>query len=380
MKKYFLVVISMLLFFLSTSQAVGVSPTDPISSKIEQLKAKIGELQTQKNSLSNKITQFNSQIELKTLQVNTIQSNVEKLTSEIDELGGEITRLETELTKYSELVIHRIPEAYKRMTRSSIETLMLSDNISTLIRKAKYVQKMQEKDAESLFSLKKTQNNFIERKDTREKKKLMQEEMKKQLIIEERALEQQKKEKQALLDQTKNSETEYQKQLSQALAEQRAIDAAIITGAKEGVVKKGDPIALVGNTGYPGCSTGAHLHFEVRKNNQWINAEEYISGRDVTDDQSGGKSRIGSGSWDWPLDGDVVVTQRYGKTPYSWRYSYSGGIHTGIDMISNTTQVIRAPKDGTLYSSSQSCGGSSTIKIKYIDHGDGIMSFYLHVQ
>jgi len=46
----------------------------------------------------------------------------------------------------------------------------------------------------------------------------------------------------------------------------------------------------------------------------------------------------------------------------------------------STSEIIRAPRDGTLFSSSQSCGGGSMIKIKYIDHGDGITSFYLHVQ
>jgi murein DD-endopeptidase MepM/ murein hydrolase activator NlpD len=171
----------------------------------------------------------------------------------------------------------------------------------------------------------------------------------------------------------------YQSLLAQALAEKQAIDKAILEGVKVGPVKKGDPIALVGNTGYPGCSTGAHLHFEIRRSGNWVNVEEFLTAREVWDDQSQGKSRIGTGTWDWPLEGDIRVTQRFGKTPYSWRYAYSGGIHTGIDMVS-TSDVIRAPQDGTMYSSSQSCGGGSIIKIKYIEHSDGIVSFYLHVQ
>jgi hypothetical protein len=241
------------------------------------------------------------------------------------------------------------------------------------------MNRIQEENVQLLAQLKLTQNNFGERKAVREKKKTQQENLKEQKEAEQKTLERQKKEKQALLTQTKNSESVYQSLLAQALAEKNAIDQARIAGLKVGPVKKGDPIALVGNTGYPGCSTGAHLHFEIQKNGSWVNAEDYLQGRDVYDDQNGGRSRIGSGSWDWPLDGDIRVTQRFGKTPYSWRYTYSGGIHTGLDMVS-TSEVIRAPKDGTLYSSSQACGGSSIIKIKYIDHGDGVTSFYLHVQ
>jgi murein DD-endopeptidase MepM/ murein hydrolase activator NlpD len=168
--------------------------------------------------------------------------------------------------------------------------------------------------------------------------------------------------------------------LAQALAERQAIETALVDGLKIGPVKAGDPIALMGNSGYPGCSTGAHLHFEIRKNNSWVDPSIYLSNKTVIDDQNGGTWNVGSGNWSWPLSDTVRITQHFGKTPYSWRYAYSGGIHTGFDMVSDNGVVIRAPKDGTLYSSSESCGSSSTIKIKYIDHGDGLVSFYLHVQ
>ena len=135
---------------------------------------------------------------------------------------------------------------------------------------------------------------------------------------------------------------------------------------------------MVGNSGYPSCSTGAHLHFEVRQNGTWINAENYLSSKAVNDEQNG-STNLGGGSWDWPLSDPIIISQRYGITPWSWRYKYSNGIHTGIDMWSKGSDVIRAPADGILYSSSQGCG-SSIINIKYIEHENGLVSFYLHVQ
>ncbi len=163
------------------------------------------------------------------------------------------------------------------------------------------------------------------------------------------------------------------------MSEKNALEAALVSGKKVGPVKRGDSIALIGNSGYPGCSTGEHLHLEIRKNNTWVDPANYLSSRTVKDNEKGGSSTLGHGSWDWPIQDPIVLNQHFGHTPYSWRYKYSGGIHTGLDLNSNSSKIIRAPADGTLFSATQSCG-SSMINIKYIEHGDGVISFYLHVQ
>lgn len=351
-----------------------------VNKTIEELTRKISELQHEENTLSKQISLLDSQISLTTLRINTIRSAVAKLTAEIGELAGEIERLEDLLTRRTELVLRRIPESYKRKNTSQFGMLFLSSSFSDFVARVKYIATVQEKDAELLFQLKATQNNFSERKNLREDKKLEQEKLKKQLEQESASLARQKKEKQVLLDQTKNSETVYQKLLAQALAEKQAVDRALIDSVKLGPVKKGDPIAVVGNTGYPGCSTGAHLHFETRKGGTWVDPGGFLSSKRVKDDQNGGETTFGSGSWAWPLEDTIRITQYFGKTPYSWRYQYSGGIHTGYDMVSTGSNIIRAPSDGDLYSSSQACGSGSIIKIKYIDHGGGVLSFYLHVQ
>ncbi len=375
-----LLLVSLLVVFFVLPPVVFGQGTNEVDKRIGELQQKITDLQGQENTLSKQIILLNSKISLTTLRIDTTKSAIMKLSDEINELAQEIDRLELLLTKRSELVLRRIPESYKRHVVPQFGMVLLSQNISDFIFRIKYITTIQEQDAALLFQLKATQNNFSERKDLREKKKQQQETLKRQLENETAQLSQQKKDKQALLDQTRNSETVYQQLLAQALAEKLAIERALVDAVNLGHVDKGQVIALVGNTGYPGCSTGAHLHFEVRLNNAWTDPSSYLSSKTVIDDQNGGTSwTVGSGSWQWPLQDTVHITQHFGKTPWSWRYTYSGGIHTGFDMISDSSEVIRAPNEGTLYSSSQTCG-NSIIKIKYIDHGSGIISFYLHVQ
>ncbi len=377
MKKMFQAVFIVMLLSVAISRVSAESVEDKIRVYQEQ----IASLNSQANTLSKQITLLDSQVKLTTLQIEDTKRKIGVLDNEIGELTQEIGRLEDLKTKRLELVLHRIPQTYKRTNAPNFGGLLLSTNFSDFLARAKYLIQVQEEDSSLYKQLQLTQMNYNDRRDVRESKKIEQESLKKQLEKHTADLASQKKQKQALLDQTKNSEAVYQRLLAQALAEKQALERALTDSVKVGPVKKGDPIALVGNTGFPGCSTGAHLHFEVRQGGAWIDPSSRLSNKTVKDDQNGGSDwSIGSGSWNWPLSDTIRLTQHFGKTPWSWRYSYSGGIHTGFDMVSTASEVIRAPADGDLYSSSQSCGTSSVIKIKYIDYGGGLISFFLHVQ
>lgn len=350
-----------------------------IDNRINEYKQKITELQGQQKTLFSTIKYLETKTYLTEGEIRRTQLEIALLEKEIEVLSNRIGGLEVSLKRLSEILITRIQDEYKRRANEPVLLFFSSQGFGDFITKLKYMQLVQQYTQTMIHDSEEQKITYDNEKKLKEKKQDEVEALRRKLEAQRKTLQQQKAQKQSILTATKNDESKFQTLLAQALSEKNALEAALVSGKKVGPIKRGETIALVGNSGYPGCSTGEHLHFEIRKNNTWVDPENYLSSRTIKDGEKGGNPTLGRGSWDWPLQDPIVMTQHYGHTPYSWRYKYSGGLHTGFDMISNSSKVIRAPADGTLFSASQSCG-SSTINIKYIEHGDNVISFYLHVQ
>lgn len=355
MKKILL--FTLLIFFSST--LVFADTLEEKQKQIEELEKKVAQLQDQAKTLSGQIAAYDDQIQLATLKI-------EQTEDQIASLSAKIVLLEDKLQQRSALLEQQIIHTYKKGTIDPLQILFSSADVAEIVARFKYLQIVQANSRKFLHETQVVQSTYALQK------KLV-EDSKARLEASKQTLARLRAGRDNLLKRTKNSEVVYQKQLEIARLELEAIQKALASAVKEGPIKAGDPIALVGNSGYPSCSTGKHLHFEVRQGDGWVNAETYL--KNMTDKNG---VNLGSGNWDWPLRGTIEITQRYGQTPYSYRYTYSGGVHTGIDMISSD-DVIRAVTDGTLYSSKQKCG-SSDLNVKYIDHGNGLKSFYLHIQ
>jgi peptidoglycan hydrolase CwlO-like protein len=226
MKKFVIASIVLLLLVLPINIfAQSCSDQDPC--------ANIGDLQqkadcyqnvssvcrSQSDTLSSQITYMNSQIQLTTLRINSTKAKINTLLIEIDQLVNEVQRLEGVLDSRLSLLIHRVPESYKRSAVSQFGMLLFSRNITDFIKRTKYLQTVQQEDAAIVFQVKSAQNSYNESKQVREDKTKQLEQIKAELERQNRELAQQTQAKNALLSATQGNESRYQQLLEQAKAQ-----------------------------------------------------------------------------------------------------------------------------------------------------------------
>jgi septal ring factor EnvC (AmiA/AmiB activator) len=356
------------------------SHVDEVKKQIDELQQKLSEVRNQKQSLSSTINYLDTQVSLAETEINQTEAEIQLLEKQIGSLLGKIDILNTNLDKISEVLVNRISESYKANQTQPNMMLLLTNNFSDFFRTYKYLKVSQRHDREVIFSLEEARTNYDTQKQLKETKQVEVEALQKKLLTQKASLDVQKSQKQAALRITQNDEARYQTQLANAMAELNAIQSIIAGKGKEtevGSVKQGSRIASV-IPGASTCSNGGHLHFEVTNNGATQNPANYLSSKSVTWDNSPDGSFGFSGGWSWPIDDPIRITQGYGMTFYASTLRYYGGApHTGIDMI-NDNYIVKAVQDGTLYQGGIGCKGG-TLRYVRVDHGDGISTFYLHV-
>ncbi len=370
-----------------------------VKSEIERLQKQLNSLQSQERTLNNQITQFNSQIQVTQLQIVDTQQQIQQLQAEIVVLQSQVDGLEITLEKVSAVIADRAVSTYQQGELTPLKLLVTSNGFETFVTKYAYASYLQDYNKKVLLQIQENQNNINDKKIELEEKRKQIETKKKQLEALRSTLDAQKKAKETLLAVTKNDEARYAKLLEAAKSKEQTLAKLIFRDGKvsysmgiygltkQGSVSQGSRIGTMGNSGYPRCTNAAHLHFEVMEKatitndaigGDLLNPYAYLKSKSVSffqDDNSIGVQPFGAGGWDWPLR-DPVITQQFGKTPWSSRYL--GGYHSGIDMVDYNDRAIRAPASGTLYYAKVNCG--SAINIAIIDHGNGVLSDYLHLE
>lgn len=390
--------ILIIVFLLALSiKVVFAADLDEVARKISEYQKQIEVLQGEEKTLSQQISLIDNKAKVTSLKISQTEDEIIILESEIASLSGKIIRLDNSLNFLSKVLLSRVAETYKEGKKGLLDLIFSSKSFSSFVSNYRYLQTVQIHDKELLISMEQTRTSYDEQKQLKEKIQWQMEDLKKQLEVQKKQLAEQAADKKRLLADTRGKESEYQRLLALALNEQetilRLVQSSILKLSNGTGVNQGQEIAFIGNSGYPCCSTGSHLHFMVTvgcvrddsgylKNCTPVNPANYLKNISVVYD-SDVVPIVFTGDWGWPID-DPRVTQEYGMSSWARTGYYGGNPHNGIDMV-NSSYLIKAPKDGTLYRQSTTCGGCNgkccaTVNFVMLDHGNGVFSWYWHVK
>lgn len=375
MKKLLAFAITLLLLYPVTQIRAETSQTD-LERQIQEYQSKLAELSGQKQTLAQAVAVLSTQIKLTETKINATTVQLDKLGVEISDLSGRIESIDYSLDDLTKLFISRVRETYMRPSSYDTAVIAQSSGLGNILRNIEYAKKIRDYDRNLLISLEKSRLDFNTQKHTKEEKQAEIEALKKKLDRDKVALAGQVASKNQLLSETKNSETQYQKLLSQAQAELIAIQGIIAGLGKEVKVKtvgEGERVASIIQGASP-CSTGTHLHFEVTQNNARKNPFELLKSTSLNWDNTD-PAQNGTGSWNWPLNDPIRITQGYGHTAYSSRYA--GNLHTGVDMVGDNS-TVKAVQSGELYQGSMKCGSGNLLYV-HVKQADNYDTYYLHV-
>src|SRR3989338_6720114 len=378
------------LFIFSTTRIHGVSLEEcendssaNINECIDLFSQKIDELGNQKNTLASQIAQYDTQIKVTQLKISEATNTIEQLEKEIGVLGFRIGYVSESIGRLEELVKKRIVATYQQSFTSNLELILASDDFADVMLRLQYLKQVQENDKKVLASLQETRSNYANQKEEREEKQAAIEENKDKLEILGASLDAQRKDKEAFLAVTKNDEVRFQRLLSQAQAER-----AIVFGGGKDVfireVNQGETIGTIASHGAsPGCSSGAHLHFEVHKNGSVQDPNNYLQSTSVQYPNNYNAEIYGTvnpqGNLPWPINSPIQINQGFGVQKNSSFYGPAG--HQGIDMDSLSSSTVKSVQSGKLFGGSIQCGGQYPGPLYYakIEHDDGLVTWYLHM-
>jgi peptidoglycan hydrolase CwlO-like protein len=356
-----------------------------IQEEIEKTQKLLEETQQKKITLKNEIVYQDNQIKLTTLKIQETEGKIKVLQSEIESLSQKIEKLDISLDYLTQILIRRIVKTYKTSSINPTIALFSSKNFAQFLARYKYLRIAQENDRKIMLVLETTRTNFDDQKNLKEEKQREQEELQKKLEVQKATLAQQKKQKEKLLAITQNDEVRFQQILASARSELEAIQSIIAGKGEEkevGPVKEGERIASVIYGSSP-CSTGTHLHFEVSAAGANQNPANYLKPISVSWDNAPDGTFSFSGSWIWPMDEPIKITQGYGMTYYAkprpdgLNY-YNGAPHSGLDMDADN-KGVKSVKPGKLSRGSIGCYGG-TLRYVKVDHDDSdIDTYYLHI-
>lgn len=301
---------------------------EAIQKKQEVYQKAIAQKQADKASLSNQLAILENRIAKAELDIESVEVDMNRANLEIKKVDLEIADKNEQITKEKNHIGSILRLMHKQDEKTTLEIMLLNDSFSDFVDQIKYLEDINKEIGESLDSLKEYKQQLDEQKIVLDKQKQKLNDLKEELEDKKIILVSEQENKFFILEQTQESEKEYQKLLRLAKQEQEQA-AADIVGLEKTVRAK---IAKM----------------------------------------EGKKLEFSDTGLIWPVPKNVI-TAYFHDPDYPFRYLFE---HPAVDIRAAQGTTLKAAASGYVARAKDAGRGYSYIMIV---HGDGLATVYGHI-
>ncbi len=305
---------------------------DVLKDGLTNVQSIIEGLQKEKSDLQSYITELDSDLSEISGRVDALNERIEDKEKDIEVTSGELAEAEETAKEQYELMKKRVKFMYERGGKNSLEMLLDSESFTDFLNKAEYIGKITAFDKRLL-------DRFIETEEAVAEKKAELEKENRQLIEAKDNLQNEQDAMETLIAHKQEEIQNYEADINNKELAVREYEAEI--AAQEQIIKDLEATII---------AEKKRLLEENRK------AIVYDGGK-----------------FAWPAPDYTRISDDYGN-----RMHPTLGIekfHAGIDLASATGTRILAAYDGEVIAANYS---SSMGNYVMIDHGDGLITIYMH--
>lgn len=305
--------------------------------QLEQLRERQKEYQLQIEAKQKEKASLNNQISILENRMAKAQLDIESANLEIDKTGLEIKKIEAdsqnldeEIEEQKNHIASLLRTMYQQGQSSTLEILLLHGSLAEFLNQARYLESANQEIGYSVNDLRRNKEKLDANKASLQKKSEELVALKKQLNEKKESLSYEQANKSYLLEETSNSEKEYQELLQRAKREQQQAEADIAS------------------------------------------AERSI--RQKMSEKDRARLNSGNNTIAWPVPKNVITAGFRDAT-----YPYKGiiGEHSAVDIRAKQGTAITAAADG--YVARVKFDGTTAYSYIMLVHGDGLSTVYGHI-
>ncbi len=308
---------------------------DKLNAEIEQYERQLTDIGSKKQTLQSTLNTLDLQRKQLNAKISVTKNSIESLLLQIQTLDGSISDKQVTIEKDNQAIAAAINRLREADEITLAEHILGSGSISRIWDEVETVKRFQDAVSEHIVEVTAIKEELTVDRDASVKKQKELEGERQKLVGQQTSLEINRREQAALLTQTKNQESSYQKLLADKQAARQVFEQTL---------------------------------------------NELESRLEYTLDPSR-LPPAGKGILRWPLDA-VKITQYFGNTEFAKSGAYSGKGHNGVDFRAAIGTPVKAALSGTVEGS----GNTDSIRGCYsygrwvlVKHSNGLSSLYAHL-